>query len=139
VAKRGKIFIDSNIFIYAMDKRYPDKRKGAAAVLRAVEKDGIGVVSTQVLQEIYVAATTKLGIAPLDMKDALIKLQSLELVHIDFALIQDAIDCSILNRISFWDALVVVCAAKSNCSELYTEDLNHGQVIRGVTVCNPFA
>ncbi len=45
---------------------------------------------------------------------------------------------SILNRISFWDALIVVSAEKSACTELWTEDLNHGQTIRGVRIRNPF-
>ena len=50
-----------------------------------------------------------------------------------------AIDCSILGRISFWDALIVVSAEKAACAELWTEDLNDGQLIRGVRIRNPFA
>jgi len=139
VGKKGKVFIDTNIFVYALDRRDPEKRKRAARALRAVEADGNGVVSTQVLQEAYVAGTTKLGIAPLNMKEALVKLRSLELIHIDFDLIQLAVDCSILSRISFWDALIVVSAEKAICSELWTEDLNDGQIIRGVRIRNPLA
>jgi len=44
-----------------------------------------------------------------------------------------------LNRISFWDSLIIVSAEKALCSELWTEDLNNGQVIRGVRIHNPFA
>lgn len=133
-----KVFLDANILVYALDSRHPNKRKRAAEVLRSVQDRGGGVISTQVLQECYVAATTKLGIEPLTAKEALVKLKALELVLVDFALIQDAIDTSILNRISFWDALIVVSAAKAACAELLTEDLNDGQVIRGVRIRNPF-
>ena len=56
----------------------------------------------------------------------------------DPPLIEEAIDCSILNRLSFWDALVVVAVEKARCDRLVTEDLNHGQIIRGVRVENPF-
>ena len=134
----SKVFVDANVLVCAMDHRFPDKRKRAAEALRSVQDRGGGVVSTQVLQECYVAATTKLGIEPLTAKEALVKLKALELVLVDFVLIQEAIDTSILNRISFWDALIVVSAAKAACTELWTEDLNDGQVIRGVRIRNPF-
>lgn len=137
MAKRGKVFIDTNLFIYALDRRVPAKRKAAAKALRAVEESGNGVISTQVIQEAYVAGTTKLGISPHDMKEAIASLQSLEVVQIDIALIQAAIDCSILHRQSFWDALIISTAEKARCTELWTEDLNHGQIIRGVRVHNP--
>lgn len=134
-----KVFLDANVLIYSLDHRFPDKRKRAAELLRTIQDRGGGVVSTQVLQECYVAATVKLGIAPLSVKDMIGTLKALEIVLVDFALIQEAIDCSILNRISFWDALIVVSAEKAACAELWSEDLNDGQVIRGVRVRNPFA
>jgi len=138
VAKRGKVFIDTNLFIYALDRRVPAKRKAAAKALRAIEAEGNGVVSTQVFQEAYVAGTTKLGIAPQDMKQAIASLRTLEVVQVDVDLIQAAIDCSILQRLSFWNSLIIVAAEKARCTELWTEDLNHGQRIQGIRIHNPF-
>ena len=46
---------------------------------------------------------------------------------------------SILNRISLRDALVVAAAESAKCSTLYSEDLNPGQIIRGVRIENPFS
>ena len=138
MAKRGKVFIDTNLFIYALDRRVPAKRKAAAKALRAIEAEGNGVVSTQVFQEAYVAGTTKLGIAPQDMKQAIASLRTLEVVQVDVDLIQAAIDCSILQRLSFWNSLIIVAAAKARCTELWTEDLNHGQRIQGIRIHNPF-
>jgi predicted nucleic acid-binding protein len=40
--------------------------------------------------------------------------------------------------LSFWDALVVVAAARSGAKRLYTEDLQNGQMLLGVEVVNPF-
>jgi predicted nucleic acid-binding protein len=51
-------------------------------------------------------------------------------------LIKEAIDCAIINQLSFWDALIVVAAESARCEILWTEDLNHGQVIRGVRIEN---
>jgi predicted nucleic acid-binding protein len=39
--------------------------------------------------------------------------------------------------LSFWDALIVAAAESAHCETLWTEDLNHGQVIRGVRIENP--
>ncbi|CAN5351161.1 hypothetical protein BH23ACT9_BH23ACT9_21880 [soil metagenome] len=43
------------------------------------------------------------------------------------------------HQLSFWDAMIVRSAAELGCSTLWTEDLNSGQQIGGVTVRNPFA
>jgi predicted nucleic acid-binding protein len=59
------------------------------------------------------------------------------MVVVSPTLIKDAIDCSIINRLSFWDALIVVSAESAQCEILWTEDLNHGQIIRGVRIENP--
>ena len=50
---------------------------------------------------------------------------------------KDAIDCGIINRISFWDALIVTAAESANCEKLWSADLNDGLVIRGVLIENP--
>ena len=59
------------------------------------------------------------------------------MVLISQQVIEDAIDCSILNKLSFWDSLIVSAAEYSKCDTLWTEDLSHGQIIRGVKVLNP--
>ncbi len=96
------------------------------------------MISTQVLQEFYVVAVRKLGIDPIMGKNLIHAMRHYETVVVDEALIEEAVDCSILNRLSFWDALVIVSAEKAHCQFLWTEDLNHGQIIRGVKIENPF-
>jgi len=90
-----------------------------------------------VLQEFYVAGTSKLGVEPLLAKSILDSFENMEVVRIDPRLIGEAIDTSILSRISFWDSLVLVAAESAKCEVLYTEDLNPGQIIRGVRIENP--
>ena len=58
---------------------------------------------------------------------------------IDYALIRAAVKLSVEAKLSFWDALVVVAAAQSGASVLYSEDMNDGREILGVRICNPFA
>jgi len=62
----------------------------------------------------------------------------METVQVDPGMIREAVDISILNRISFWDSLIVAAAESARCEFLYTEDLNAGQIIRGVRIENPF-
>ncbi len=50
---------------------------------------------------------------------------------------KNAIDLSILNKLSFWDSLIISAAYSSKCKILMTEDLNHGQIINGVEIVNP--
>jgi len=133
----AKIFIDTNILIYSMDQFDPVKRERCRALLKSLKNDLRGVISTQVLQEFYVAATKKLGAEPLVVKDILNSLERFETVIIVPDIIKDAIDCGIINRLSFWDALIIIAAESANCERLWSEDLNAGQVIRGVLVENP--
>jgi len=78
-----------------------------------------------------------LGADPLLIKDILHSFGQFEIVIVNPAIIYDAIDCGIINRISFRDSLIVVAAENAHCGILWTEDLNHGQIIRGVRIENP--
>ena len=135
---QGKSFLDSNTLLYAVDKSNPSKRQRARAVLKELMKSENGVVSTQVAQEFFVIATKKLGVDPLAAKRVFELLAELEFVILDLELITQAIDCSILSKISFWDALIVVFARASGCKTLLSEDLSHAQLINGVRVHNSF-
>ena len=134
----GRTFIDSNILLYAVDKSDKGRRQKARTIIRDLIKSGSGIVSTQVAQEFYVVATKKLGVDPLAAKRVLLLLNQLEVVSIDLELIFSAVDCGILSKISFWDALIVVAARASGCKTLLSEDLGHAQIINGVRVVNPF-
>ena len=133
----GKIFLDANILVYAQDADAPAKRRRSRAVITDLAKTGTGVVSTQVLQEFYVAATRKLGVPPLTAKGIVKTFRMFEIVQTSPDLIDEAIDGSILNTISFWDALILAAAASAGCSIVYSEDFNPGQTIMGVRVQNP--
>jgi predicted nucleic acid-binding protein len=134
----SKVFLDTNIIVYSLDQSDAGKRKKCRHLIRSLTGENIGVISTQVMQEFYVASTVKLGVDPLLVKDILRSLEWIETVLVSPLLIKEAIDCSLTNRLSFWDALIIVSAESAHCENLWTEDLNHGQVIRGVRIVNPF-
>jgi len=135
----GKTFLDTNILVYAVDEDDAARRDACRAAIAAIAADGSGVISTQVMQEFFVAATRKLGMPPLAAKTVLKTLAVFEIVHVSPDLIQDAIDCSVLNTLSFWDALIVAAAASAGCTRVFSEDLNAGQTVLGVAIENPLA
>ena len=133
-----RVFVDTNVLVYADDLDAGDKRGVAQTLLQELIAESRAVVSTQVIQEFFVAATRKLGV-PADIARRKVELLlRLDVVLVRPELILSAIDLSRLRSLSFWDARVVRSAASAGCGRLVTEDLNHGQVIDGVRIENPF-
>jgi predicted nucleic acid-binding protein len=96
--------------------------------------------STQVLQELFVTLTRKVR-TPLTAQQALRYLDQLAawpVAILDYGAVRDAIELSGSAKLSFWDALVVVAAARSGARRLYTEGLPHAQTLPGVEITNPF-
>jgi predicted nucleic acid-binding protein len=136
----GKIFVDTNVLIYAYDVSAGVKHLRAMELVTELWKMRTGLVSTQVLQEFYVTATRKIA-RPLESSFArqiVADFSRWEVITIEPKTILAAIDLQRDHLLSFWDAMIVTTAANGSAEILFTEDLNHGQVISGVTVQNPF-
>ena len=101
---------------------------------------GETLLSTQVLQEFYVAVTCKLAV-PLDeivAERALCDLALLPVISVSPSMILSAVGRSRRDRLSFWDALMIESALCGHADRVYTEDLQHGRVFDGVQIENPF-
>ncbi len=132
-----RAFIDTNIFVYAVDQADPDKQKVAQAVLRNTAD---AAVSTQVMNEFFVVTTRKLA-TPLhpDAAGAVVEeMAKLVCVVVDTGLVQSAIRAGRRWQLSHWDALMVEAARRAGCDRLLTEDLTHGAVYDGLRVEDPF-
>ena len=134
----ARSFLDTNILIYSVDRADLAKRNTALDLIARHAKDRTGVISTQVLQEFYSAATRKLGIEPLQARQHLRDFRVFDIVQVTPAIIEEGIDCSILHQLSFWDGLILAAAVTAKSAELLSEDLSHGQKIQGITIRNPF-
>ena len=134
-----KAFFDTNVLVYQLDKRDPKKQQISRDLVREYATEGGAVISTQVLQEFYVAVTGKLRVDPMLAKSIMRTFENMEVVTVGPELIHEAVDTAVQNKVSFWDALVIVCAQSANCERLFSEDLNPGQKIRNVRIANPFA
>jgi predicted nucleic acid-binding protein len=134
-------FVDTNVLAYAHDRSETGKQPVARAHLGMLWHDRTGALSTQVLQEFYVVATRKLA-APMHRTTArrIVTLYAAwPVVQVDVPLILAASELEERHALSFWDALIVEAARRSGATRLLTEDLQHGRVVGGVAVENPFA
>ncbi|MEP6793516.1 MAG: PIN domain-containing protein [Saprospiraceae bacterium] len=136
--RRNKVFIDTSILIYMQSGMSPAKMKISRELFEKSSLDNLIVLSTQVLQEFFVTMTLKLNHDPITIKNLLGLFDDFEIITVNASLIFDAIDTSVVHQLSFWDSLIICSASSSHCKVIYTEDMNHGQVIRGVEIVNPF-
>jgi predicted nucleic acid-binding protein len=136
----AKSFVDTNVLVYCFDAGEPAKRKRALAILEGDIDVGDLVLSTQVLQEFYVAVTRKLKrpLSPAEAAAIVDDLAKLPAVQIDVAMVRAAIaDCQ-SHRLSLWDSLVLRAALTASCERVLTEDLQHGFVFESLRIENPF-
>lgn len=133
-----KVFIDTNILVYTVDGRFPEKRKIALELIANLQSHHQLVISTQVLQEFYNVTTYKLKLNPVDMQNMVTQFAQLPTVLTDISLIEQGIKVSIHHKLRLWDALMIVAAARAGCKIMYSEDLTHGQIIQGIRILNPF-
>jgi len=130
-------FIDTNILVYLFDRDAPEKK----AVCERLLRDHTELrLSTQVLQEFYVAVTRKLA-PPLDPEQALAVIDNLRkfpVATISPDLVMRGIRRSIESKLSYWDALIVETALTERADVLVTEDLQDGWMVDSMRVWNPF-
>ena len=135
-----KSFVDSNVLVYLFDQDAPQKKAVAQRILQTEGAAGDILLSSPVLQEFYVSVTRKLA-QPLkaDMAlDAVQRFAVFPLVIVDAPLIVSAIKRSQKESVSFWDSLIIDAALKGGAQRLWSEDLQHGRVVAGMRIENPF-
>lgn len=133
-----KIFIDTNIVVYANDKRDPEKQKKALEVVTRLMESQQGAISTQVMQEYAYTAIKKLKQNHQVVLRQLKLLENFEVILQSPEMIRRALEIKTTYGIGFWDACIISNAEGARCSAIYSEDLNAGQYYSGIKVENPF-
>lgn len=133
------IFVDTNIWVYAVDSADPAKRERALEVTAPASSRDL-VISTQVLLEFYAVVTRKLAVpvSPDDAEAMVRQLTGLPVVTIDGSLVLSAVSASRDWQISIWDALILRAAEAAGCNRVLSEDLANGTRYGSVVVENPF-
>lgn len=135
----GRAFFDTNVLVYLFDAADPVKQQQAQSLLRDTPPSSV-VVSAQVLGELYWATTRKLAtpLAHDAARSATERVARFAVVPVDKELVRGALGLVESESLAYWDALIVEAANVGACHRLLTEDLNHGQVIKGVRIEDPF-
>lgn len=137
----AKVFADTKVLVYGYDAGEPEKQTAAQALIELYGATGDLVISTQVLQEFFVTVTRKLA-QPLTTDNAYEIVQNLAeypLVQLDKAMILSAIRRSKVDKLAFWDALIVEAVLGAGCETLFSEDMQASREIQGLTIRNPFS
>lgn len=130
-----KCFFDSNVLIYSLSDEYP-KNQIAQQLLNQTQV----AISTQVINE-FCNVMIKKKYVDFDKLTYIISAfcNEYEIVLVDAYLIIEALNIKNRYHYSYWDSLIIAGSLKAKATILYSEDMQHGQVIDNqLTIINPF-
>jgi predicted nucleic acid-binding protein len=130
-----KVFLDSNVLIYAVGD--DDARRDVADSLIAAGP----VISAQVLAETAAVLRRKFQVPPASVTKILqTVLDRVQCVPLNETIVLAALQVGERLGYAHYDGQIIAAALAAGCDVLYSEDLQHGQVIDGkLTIINPFA
>jgi predicted nucleic acid-binding protein len=133
-------FVDTNVLVYAEDRDAGRKHEIARDLVIGLWNDRSGVLSVQVLQELYVTLTRKVRrlLAPARAAEIVREYLAWRIVDNDGDRLVAGMALQQKADVSFWDALIVEAALAARCDRLYSEDLNAGQRFSDMEIVNPF-
>jgi predicted nucleic acid-binding protein len=132
-------FIDTNVLLYAVS-RLPEEAEKRAIAHGILDSDDCAL-SVQVLQEFYVQATRTTRVGALthsEAKDMITVWRRFPVQAQTVEVLDRALSLKERYRLSFWDSAIIAAASILQCRTLLTEDMQHGQVVDGLRVVNPF-
>jgi predicted nucleic acid-binding protein len=135
-----RVLVDTNVLVCAYDRSEPEKQNRALQVLDRLATSGLGVLTSQVLAEFFVAVTRRIP-APLSAHQAYERLQN----HIHSWTVLEQTGLIVLeaargveeHQLSFWDALIWATARLNQIPVVFSEDFNTGSSNRGRAFCEP--
>lgn len=129
-----KVFLDTNILLYLLSAD-PIKAGKAEDVVA-----GGGIISVQVLNEFASIASRKLQMPIEDIQEILAQIRTIcavEPITVDTH--DRGMQLAAQYSLSIYDAMIVAAALLAGCTTLYSEDMQHGQIIDNqLNIRNPF-
>lgn len=135
-----KVFVDTNVIVYAYDKDAGEKHRVAAEIMKELWRSGLGTISTQILQEFFATLTKKIS-KPMEIsvvRETIRRLSRWDVLLIDVDIVLRATELQERYKYSFWDSLIIAAAIAGGAHTILSEDLADGQTIQGLTIKNPF-
>ncbi len=137
----GEVLVDTNVLVYAYDRSEHAKQRLALAVLDLLAGTQRGVLTTQVLGELFVTLTRKLT-------ERMAVEQAAERIHhyvlswpvldVTRLIVLEAARGVRLHQLSFWDAQIWATARLNQIPVILSEDFDANRTLDGIRVVNPF-
>ena len=134
-----RVFLDTNVLVYAYDSSDSRKQRVAQDLVRRALAGDI-LVSTQVLAEFTATLLHKITPAarPEDVTAVLDAMGPIRVVQPDGDIVRRAVEIRAEYGVHFYDGMIVAAAERGGCGRIWSEDLNSGQQYFGIVVENPF-
>ncbi|MBI4691421.1 MAG: PIN domain-containing protein [Nitrospirae bacterium] len=131
-----KVFVDTNVLVYFISAEEDKKAKAGEVIF----SDREVYISSQVMSEFISVCFSKSLLA---LEDLIVLvnnfLESLRFSSVEESTIKKSLLIKKEFNYSYWDSLIIAAALENNCSVLYTEDMQNGQIIDdALTIINPF-
>jgi predicted nucleic acid-binding protein len=132
------IILDTNLWVYLYAKDPINKSLQVRELVN--QKFGLIIVTTQILGELFNVLTRKQIIELQEAKQIISEITStFSIIPIDTPQVLQALEIHSRYHYSYWDSLIIATALLSNCEFIYSEDMQHQQMIENqVTIINPF-
>lgn len=132
-------FFDTNVLVYVFDRAEPLKQALAQQLVTEHMSARDMVLSTQVLQELYVTLTRKKRLGAADALEVVTTFAQERIVPASADTVLRGLALSQRHQLSAWDALILQAALDAGCTTLYSEDFQAGAQFNELVVVNPFA
>lgn len=134
---KDKVFLDTNIILYAYSVDEPDKQSMAINVIDSLENN---IISLQVINELSNILLKKFKLNPDDVENVILELDStFDIVNFDITTQIKALKLKNKYNLQFYDSLIIATAIENRCNILYSEDMQDGLIVENLlTIVNPF-
>ena len=140
ISMTGRVFVDTNILIYALDPAAAVKRQVSADLLRQTISSRTLTLSPQSLNETYRVLVQRRRLMPVDAARAYIRtLAPWAIAPLDAKTTERAFAVEDETGYSWWDSLMLAAALQADCRLFVSEDLQDGRSVAGMRIANPFA
>ena len=134
----NNIFLDTNLWIYLYAKNPPEKYQQVAKIIK--NNSSLLLISTQVLGELFHVLTRKKFTSRTDAITIISDIiNTFPIQAINTTEVIQALEINAKYNYSYWDSLIIATALLGKCSLIYSEDMQHNQLIDNkVRILNPF-
>jgi len=140
----ANVFIDSNLWVYAFIETQRNeeetKRNKIILLLEEVNKKDNITISVQVINEFHWTVKTKYDVGEGEIRNKVINgILKAKVTPVDLSIYKSAFQIRDNYNISYWDSLIITSALENGCNILYSEDMQHNQLIENrLRIINPF-